>query len=1434
MAKTKIQESYLKMNLLKCIATPILFIWMGFSIQPIFASTSSMEDLHNQWNLIKQYRAWPTAQIFKAKVGETAGGAVLYAKLANGEYYTLLGLRDDCNAYCNPGGRSEEDHLTVAQTAAQEICEETVGIYAPHSILLSQQPYIDYYNDSLLYRLYFLEVEYVSEDFLNKKLKETDDQRSKEFKRLLWLPIKKLRSALKNRETSFMFNGENIPVYRPLINTLNNRGGFSILKSLSKKNKPSQFRKSYGLFNKLYIPGNFEVPKFKIYWNGVNCETLDNKKIPFGQNASGEMGCMKLICHDNKLIFKSDVLFDELREKKILGHAVAAHAAAMNELKDMFTPRRHQRFKNIETASDLQMQCALKGNYSSPEDDLFSHLKTEKERVKAAFMKNMKNLYSFDEHALERLWEAYAYVKENAADPAFFHGATGEIKHLWSSFTCLHRLIRINPLRDSLSLRGTHIYYQGLTNDSDILNKLKDRNERNVFLWLNMAFNSGPTVFSDSSSSSVGYWASNHSVREPINTEKFEEATALMGFVSSYAPFESLFEQYVAQNSPNRENGTLLIIQPLDQNAEDHFLEYSRRNSYGFTPYMPTYRKLMSSEYLGKNDFPEIRLLTHPNCMDQIKIRSFDFYPLRNSKHKKFDQKMRDVAIAMLGDWLAQNTKIMPGSYAYPVHLKKLYHYVSGLAHEEKVTLEGVLYLMEHGQFEPVFQLLDLNKNFIPSVLKKALELNETPFLRQAGQKYGEIHKVLTEKEIGVCLFKEGIEWRIKSKNRLNGLFKYAELTPEFTKSLLLFCFLRGDKVTIDEFFKIEFKEKQVLNTYFSPQELAPIFWENSRQFLMYTDLSLFSKETHSFWLQKATMELSTFLRNIFMPSWYDRLIDEKMVQKKGPRIIALKRLASYVPQFEEVMSQTILRLCLNNASGTYQFDGPLTADYFLRYVVDYIEAQHLLGLYKNYDFMRLLKSCLNAGPFSFSGVEKTTGEAYIFRILRVFDRPWHDVAEAIMLWVCKEHNDSFKINSVASPFKVKNKKGETIMEHYQREFLRGEQPHWILDHYRQMKSIEDKDSFSDSLFVKVYGTDYKVNISNSDDALENKVERDWITGWIALVSQNVSTEILQEYMDSVPSHKIFHRFRESSEKFGIDPWKSFKIAKERAKKSNNSSLPYCCRDENCQEESNWLKKIELFLKHPNWQDNEFKVIALKMLHERPATIKPDYIISHFLKDKYISILKNVIDILYPDNNNFYILNSRDRYTSFFIQSLNEKEFKIARFIFMENPYGKLTNILNEDCLRSYRYTESDWYENIKKDFPEYLEYESDCVDVFSMIFNENYRNDVPTTLFKDLVLSYPYKLAKISFNTLKPHVFSFIDQAMWSDEGTQFFIEVMTKYPVLKESSTPDGLTLKMYIINKKIKIWEYDKPKEAEEKKSSFAKRKRQVMVIFQDNMS
>src|SRR5438128_2361064 len=71
---------------------------------------SSMEEFLNQKNLLDRFGSWPTAKNFKADKSCTAAGAFLYAKLPNGEYHTLLGLRNDTHTYCNPGGKSEEYH----------------------------------------------------------------------------------------------------------------------------------------------------------------------------------------------------------------------------------------------------------------------------------------------------------------------------------------------------------------------------------------------------------------------------------------------------------------------------------------------------------------------------------------------------------------------------------------------------------------------------------------------------------------------------------------------------------------------------------------------------------------------------------------------------------------------------------------------------------------------------------------------------------------------------------------------------------------------------------------------------------------------------------------------------------------------------------------------------------------------------------------------------------------------------------------------------------------------------------------------------------------------------------------------------------------------------------------------------------------------------
>lgn len=289
-------------------------------------------------------------------------------------------------------------------------------------------------------------------------------------------------------------------------------------------------------------------------------------------------------------------------------------------------------------------------------------------------------------------------------------------------------MISLNPLDGLMALRGTDIYFKDAKTVGELLARTGDYESdetRAAMMFLNFTLFAGlkTTV---STSSSAEYVINDHSVNEPNLMERFEEALALAGFSKPvYAYFQSLFEQYIKYKNAPFGNSVLVAISQSPESLDDYNYATGGGGRYYTIPSTLQVLSNIQTEYerqktgsveaLDKDSerkralFPENRVLLNPSrVMDssQVKIKSFDRFPLSLKERQDHDHEMRRTAVAMLASWLAQKSTVMEGGFLeYPI-LKRLHRYayegVTGQELQKTACVDGFIHLIRNGRLDAV------------------------------------------------------------------------------------------------------------------------------------------------------------------------------------------------------------------------------------------------------------------------------------------------------------------------------------------------------------------------------------------------------------------------------------------------------------------------------------------------------------------------------------------------------------------------------------------------------------------------------------------------------------------------------------------------------------------------------------------------------------
>lgn len=299
-------------RLINCVLAVSFFI---HTCAPAYAIWGTIDDVEKNQNILEKGAVQGTLN-FKADPKKTAAGCFFYAR-HKGERKIFLGLRDDENTYCNPGGKSDENDKNLYTTAGRESGEETFNIYSPHPEILKNHPFVDLYslkeNMPFLNRMYFIEQEYVDSDIFNKRLENKNLSKSqKEYRHFKWVSAKDILKAIQEKKKTFHSDGDEITLFEPLFQTLLTETSQCLLNHLVNDKMIPLFTPHK---NKIHKEGFYSVDKtFSISWT-------ENEK--------------RVIKFSNLTLTQTPIV-NELENRFMLGKAVAGKGATNLEIKKLF------------------------------------------------------------------------------------------------------------------------------------------------------------------------------------------------------------------------------------------------------------------------------------------------------------------------------------------------------------------------------------------------------------------------------------------------------------------------------------------------------------------------------------------------------------------------------------------------------------------------------------------------------------------------------------------------------------------------------------------------------------------------------------------------------------------------------------------------------------------------------------------------------------------------------------------------------------------------------------------------------------------------------------------------------------------------------------------------------------------------------------------
>lgn len=767
---------------------------------------STISQVEESLDSISQYKSIPAPLTFRSEPGKTAAGILHFSEHAGEIYIFLGERSDQKDSWCNLGGGSdlkEDDEeaqvgnlnstkaTTLDEDAARESEEESNRIYTLHHRLLKKHPFIDTYDPikKLYYRMYWQRVQHIDPEVFLNKLKDAEHEHNKEYTDFKWFKATDLLDILRDPRAPFREN-----IYGPLLNTLSTDSAIAFLKELSTSKKLNRYKSHIRtLSNRLYIMGNTATSHDErpIKWPLVSGRKVDElshdqerdkknflrsvqelreSRAEFAQLPSTDLAeaLHQLTFQPN--IYEITSILSPIEQDQ-LDEAVAAHGMSMVLAKRRFkkeglisqpqilpvvTPEWNPHC--AETLSRIHLRIVLGPDYKE-----VSHFSDQLNPDRAADIANMQLYFSrykkaetankqaefkreiiLQDSDYEFLADVLAWETEKRIWPTSFHGASGKVNNLIKAFTYQRQLFDMDDHNESMFLRGTDIYFKGIQGLRDLIEKEgKEESDRNraAMLFMNFVLFAGLQT-TRSTSSSVEYVLNDHSVNEVDVNDRYEEATALAGFLNpNYGPFQSIHEQFKGNKDRKRGNSVLLAISQSPVNFDDYNYPTGGGGFY-WSPQgglelkeMPSAARILQAlqaEYErqklleGDEPFeveierkrtlvPENRGYLDPRRLkdsSQIHIKTFDRFKLTEEEVQAYDHQMMATTVAAGADWLSARSQILEGSFVDEPVLKKMHKsVVKGVTGEhlkESLSHAGFIHLIRNGQLDGVKKFLQL------------------------------------------------------------------------------------------------------------------------------------------------------------------------------------------------------------------------------------------------------------------------------------------------------------------------------------------------------------------------------------------------------------------------------------------------------------------------------------------------------------------------------------------------------------------------------------------------------------------------------------------------------------------------------------------------------------------------------------------------------
>lgn len=703
----------------------------SFVIPPmalLMAMYDALEALENDLAFVRQHSGClKTSLDFKASP-HTAAGCFNYAQ-KDGEVYVLLGLRNDQNTWCTPGGASKKTEDSLAQTAAQEGAEESFNIYAHHPDALRREPFVDFLSpqstSTKLFRLYFTEVEFLGADIFEKRLSDTTlTAEYKEFLKFQWVPVSKFLEAVAQGTNTWDTKTGQIRLFQPFAQILATSTGKQLLTDLVQDKKiPLKEERR----NRLHVAGESDAKTpVKIRWDLPSFDSQAGatslRHIPLDEDAFGRKSAP--VMQAGRTVEK---VFDEQKNRKLFGQAVAVKVAANLELKEYF--ERQEKKRQVQpkasplgaskrTLSERLLQLQLGTDFIVPASD------TPADRRAADIANLTKYLKKRALHRLDSDAERLAEILEKerqASQSGWFslvHASEPKIGFLSRVGTPLRSLLSFKHFPDGSRpcLRLTDNDFKGHTSMEDSIaltgSDFYSAHNASIRLCTNMAL-TADDLSASTSTNSVNYFIDSQSVRPTDPSKYFAEAMNLLGLQkASYLPYQALYEQFLAHRGGiSWPQSSLLMLLVKSEILDRYTAVIESRikdNTQGLATFQYADQEL--EEYLQKDrktlnnlkaqGIAQVRLLLHPNIMydpTKVQVYGWDRFPLPEEKQRALHRKIRVSLVYDLGTWLSHHTRPMPDSFTGGVALKDWY---------EKIYTDLTGEDVEHAFRLPVFYKL--------------------------------------------------------------------------------------------------------------------------------------------------------------------------------------------------------------------------------------------------------------------------------------------------------------------------------------------------------------------------------------------------------------------------------------------------------------------------------------------------------------------------------------------------------------------------------------------------------------------------------------------------------------------------------------------------------------------------------------------------------